>query len=144
MRIRTATFAAALAFVAAGCGNDKCPTESPQVNALGECTELANTTVSFPIRLCPTCNQTLSSCDADMSGVGAGSGTIFLNPVVEACTSSSSCGAGCNLSTNTCTFKTPATPGDYVVSAYDPAHPDTPRIGALHVVSSPPTFCSTL
>ncbi len=144
MRIRTATFAAAaaLGFLAAGCGDNKCPTESPEVRALGGCTALASQTVSFPISLCPTCNQTLSSCDADMSGVGAGSGTIFLNPVVEACTSSSSCGAGCNVNPSTCTFRAPSATGTYVVSAYDAAHPDTPRIGSLEVISNGATSCS--
>jgi hypothetical protein len=142
MRIRTATLAAALAVLAAGCGNDTCPTESPEVSKLGSCTASANQTVSFPVVLCPTCNQTLSSCEADLSSVGAGSGTIFLNPVVEACTSSSSCGAGCSPSTNACTFRTPSTPGNYVVSAYDAAHPNTPQIGSLEVVDGGPTSCA--
>lgn len=143
MRICTATLAAAVAVLAAGCGNDKCPTESPEVTKLGSCTALTNENVSFPIQLCPTCNQTLSSCEADLSGVGGGSGTIFLNPTVEACTSSSSCGAGCNLNPTTCTFRAPA-PGNYVVSAYDAAHPSTPRTGMLTVSASGSTSCSLL
>ncbi len=142
MRICTATLAAALAVLAAGCGNDKCPTESPEVNTLGDCTALANQTVDYPLRLCPTCNQTPSSCEADLSGVGAGSGTIFLNPTVEACTSSSSCGAGCSLNPTTCTFRAPSTPGTYVVSAYDPAHPSTPKTGTLTVSGSGSTSCT--
>jgi hypothetical protein len=141
MRIRTATLAAALAVLAAGCGNDKCPTESPEVTKLGNCTALAGDTVSYPIQLCPTCNQTLSSCEADLSDVGAGSGTIFLNPTVEACTSSSSCGTGCNLNPTTCTFRAPSAAGTYTVLAHDAAHPDAPKTGTLTVTATGATSC---
>lgn len=137
IRTRTVTFAAALAFVAAGCGNDKCPTEPPEVSGIPtDCQAATGQAVTYPLHLCPTCNQTFSSCDVQMSG-----NDIFLNPTVEACTSSSSCGAGCSPNTNACTFTAPA-PGDYIVSAYDAAHPSQPRTGTLHVLTGGPVSCA--
>ncbi len=131
--------AAAAALAIAGCGSDKCPTESPGVNSVGSCQALAGATVNFPIRLCPTCNQTLSSCDTDLSAVG--SGQIFLNPVVEACTSSSSCaGAGCSPNPATCTFTAPAAAPatTYTVLVFDPQI-QTTRSGSLTIVASSPS-----
>jgi len=115
MRIRNAAVAA-LALAAAACNDNTCPTESPQVSALADCTEIAGQLVSYPVRLCPTCNQTISSCDVQISG-----STIFLDPKVETCTSSNSCPPACQSSPSTCNFTAPTTPGPYTVSVYDPA-----------------------
>lgn len=139
MRIRIAVTAAAVALVAAGCG-ESCPTESPQVSALAAgCTQVAGQPVDYPVRLCPTCNQTAASCDVDLSQVG--SGTIFLDPKVEACTGSSGCPPACSLNTLTCTFVAPATPGSYSVLAYDPGS-NTTRQSTLLVIASGAESCS--
>ena len=130
MRIRNAAVAA-LALAAAACNDNTCPTESPQVSALADCTAGAGQLVSYEVRLCPTCNQTVSSCDVDMSDIGAGN--IFLDPKVETCTSSNSCPPACQANASTCNFTAPATPGTYVVSAYDPAT-NTTQTGTLTVV----------
>jgi len=137
MRIRTATFAAALAFVAAGCGSDKCPTESPAVSVVPtDCQVPAGQAVTYPLRLCPTCNQTLAGCTADMSGANATGGIIFLNPTVEACTNANSCPAACSASAATCTFTPPSTAAgvSYDVQVYDPASAQT-KHGTLTFVS---------
>ncbi len=139
MRTRIALVAAA-ALAAAGCGgNDKCPTESPQVNTVGSCEALAGTTVNFPVRLCPTCNQTLSTCDAQISGT-----QIFLNPTVEACSSSNSCAPGCAPNPATCSFTAPnAGAGTvYTVLVFDP-QTNTTRSGSLTIVSGSPS-CTLL
>ncbi len=142
MSIRTTALAAALGLAAAGCGKESCPTESPQVTTVGNCSATSGQSVSFPVRLCPTCNQTLTSCDADLSAVG--SGTIFLNPVVEACSNANSCPPSCAPNPATCTFTAPTTtPGTiYTVLVFDPATSMT-RNGTLTIVSSGPS-CSLL
>jgi len=138
MRIRTASVAVAVAAFAAGCGNDTCPTESPQVSGLpADCQVLAGqTSVTYPLHLCPTCNQTLTGCTADTSAATATGGVIFLNPVVEACSSSSSCGAGCSASNATCTFTPPGNAAGvrYTVQVYDPGSATT-KSGSLTFVS---------
>jgi hypothetical protein len=147
MRIRSPLLAVALAglAVAAGCGDSgkKCPTESPQVNDLANCSAVANTSVTYHLRLCPTCNQTLSGCDVDLSQVGT-TGQIFLNPLVEVCESASTCGgAGCATpSASGCTFTAPnAAPNTtYQVIAYDPLT-NTQRSGTLTIVAGAPS-CS--
>jgi hypothetical protein len=142
MRTRNAAVAAALVLAAAGCGEDSCPTETPQVSALaGSCVQVANQPVSYPVRLCPTCNQTGVTCDVDMSAVGPGSGDIFLDPKVEACTSANTCPPTCDLNSITCAFTAPATPGTYTVIAYDPAT-DTTRESTLVVIDSGAESCS--
>ena len=84
--------ACAAAVGLSACG-DKCPTETPQVDAVANCTARPGSTVTVPLRLCPTCNQTAASCDVDTSQA-ASSGIIQLDPVVEACESASSLRAG--------------------------------------------------
>ena len=116
--------AGALLVVASGCGT-KCPTETPQVQQIGNCTAKPGDTVSVPVRLCPTCNQTGATCAVDTSQVGS-SGIIQLDPTVEACDSVSSCGTPsptCQTNPLTCTFTVPAnTPnGTIKLSAFDPA-----------------------
>ncbi len=114
-------FAFTLAVALAGCG-DKCPTETPQVSALPtSCTAGAGNPVSYPLRLCPTCNQTGITCDVDMSSVGAGSGTIFLDPKAEACETSGSCPPSCAAQETVCSFTAPGTVGTYKVSVFNPA-----------------------
>jgi len=140
MKTRIAVTAAAVALFAAGCG-ESCPTESPQVSALAQpgCTEVAGQPVSYPVRLCPTCNQTGATCDVDLSQVGS-AGTIFLDPKVEACTGTGGCGPSCALNTLTCTFTAPATPGTYTVVAYDPGT-NTTRESTMLVIASGPESC---
>src|SRR5512139_3304904 len=112
-RIAVAAVAAALA----ACGtNDKCPTQSPKLSEVGNCTVRPSATVSYPLRLCPTCNQTGATCAVDLSAVST-SGDIFLDPTVEACSSSTSCGpATCETNPFTCTFTAPAAEGSYTVT----------------------------
>jgi hypothetical protein len=133
-RIRNAAVAA-LALAAAACNDNTCPTESPQVSALPpDCTERANELVSYPIRLCPTCNQTVSSCDVQISG-----STIFLDPKVETCSSSNSCPPSCQANASTCNFTAPA-PGQYTIEVYDPATNKT-LIANLNVIPSGNESC---
>jgi hypothetical protein len=112
--------AVVLAVFAGGCGSeDSCPSESPQVTDMpAACTATPGQTVSYPLQLCPTCNQTFTSCDVQMSGTD-----IFLNPLVEACESASSCAPGCNTRSNTCTIRLPVAAVDtvFTVSVFDPA-----------------------
>jgi hypothetical protein len=143
MRTRNAAIAAALMLAVAGCGDDtSCPTETPQVSALaGSCVQVAGQPVSYPVRLCPTCNQTGATCDVDLSAVGAGSGDIFLDPKVEACMSSASCPPACEVNAITCTFTAPSTPGFYTVIAFDPVS-GTTRESDLEVIASGPESCA--
>ena len=109
-RIRHAVVAFAFAglLAAAGCA-ERCPTETPQVSELpASCTERPGEPVSFPVRLCPTCNQTGATCDVDLSAVGTSS-DIFLDPRVEVCTGSATCPPACELNTLACTFTAPVT-----------------------------------
>ncbi len=128
MGTRTAAIAAAAAVaLLAACGKDKCPTESPAVTKVPDCTAAAGQAISYPVQLCPTCNQTFSSCDVQIAG-----SDIFLNPVVEACSGSSSCPAGCDAQPSGCSFTVPTSGGPtFTVSAYDAAHPNTPQVGTL-------------
>jgi hypothetical protein len=132
--------AVVLALFAGGCGDEKCASESPQVDAVGNCSAVANTAVSFPIRLCPTCNQTLSDCTVDLSDATSAGGTIFLNPTVEACDSASSCGPGCNLNPSTCSFTAPnaAATTTYTVLVFDPGSNGT-KSGTLTIVPGSPS-----
>lgn len=127
MRIRTAAVAA-LALAAAAC-EDTCPTETPQVSELADCTAVTGTLVSYEVRLCPTCDQVISSCDVQMSG-----NTIFLDPKVETCDPSNSCAPACQANPTRCNFTAPA-PGIYTVQAYDPAR-NTTVSGTLDVVAT--------
>lgn len=141
MRIRNVAAVAALALAAAACNDETCPTESPEVSALpGSCTELAGEPVIYPVRLCPTCNQTGATCDVDMSAVST-SGDIFLDTKVEACTSSSSCPPTCEVNAVTCTFMAPSTPGTYTVIAYDAATGQT-RESQLTVIETGGESCA--
>ncbi len=124
MRVRSAGIVAVLAAVVvggAGCPSS-CPLESPQVDPSAlpaSCTAAAGQPVTYPVRLCPTCNQTSASCDVNLSGVGAGSGPIYLDTKVEACSGSASCPASCQTNPIGCTFNAPAMPGTYTVIVYD-------------------------
>lgn len=143
MRIRPATLAAAALALLAGCGNEnKCASESPQVSALpaSGCTVKVGEPVAYPIRLCPTCNQSLTGCEVDTSSATAAGGTIFLNPLVEACESSSSCPAACNVSPAACTFTPPtsSTGVTYTVQVYDPG---TGAVKASQLTTGSSTSC---
>lgn len=144
MKLRHVVSVAAVALVAAGCGNeDSCPTESPEVDALATgCIERAGEPVSFPVRLCPTCNQTGAVCDVDLSAVRAGSGEIFLDTKVEACIPLSSCpGVSCDLAPLQCAFTAPSTPGTYTVIAFDPSTNATKQTDLL-VIGSGAESCA--
>lgn len=143
MRKRTAIAAVTAALVATGCGdNNKCPTEAPKVEALSSsCTEVANLPVRYPLRLCPTCNQVAAACAADLSQV-QGSGIIFLDVTVEACSGSSSCGPSCDPNPFFCAFNAPATPGDYSVQVFDGT--STTLQGTLTVIANGSESCATL
>ncbi len=118
MRIRGALIVAAAAaagFGLAGCPSSSCPMETPQVNAIPNCTEPPNQAVSYEVRLCPTCNQTGATCAVQIAG-----NSIFFDIKVEACNDASSCGgAGCAQGPTMCNFTTPATPDTYNITATD-------------------------
>jgi hypothetical protein len=126
MTMRSAVGFAVLAGIAgglSGCPNDSCSLESPKVQALpAACIELAGQPVSYPVQLCPTCNQTGVSCVPDLSAVNT-SQDIYLDLKAQACSSAESCGGGatCQLNATTCDFTAPATPGTYHVIVYDGA-----------------------
>jgi hypothetical protein len=122
-----------LALFAGGCGDEKCASESPQVEAISSCTAPAGSQVSYQLRLCPTCNQNLTDCTVDMSDATPGGGTIFLNPVVEACEGSTGCGPATCLVNPSCSVTVPAgaTSGTiWDVLVFDPASNQT-RQGTL-------------
>jgi len=135
---------AAAVLGASGCGGPSCPTETPaKVDAIGSCTAKPNDTVPFPIRLCPTCNQTGATCQVDLSAV-ASSGDIQLDPTVQACESVSTCsspGTTCQANPLTCSFRAPAAEGRYTVLVFDPASGQT-LPGTLDVSASVSSGCS--
>jgi hypothetical protein len=133
----------AAGLAAAGCNSDKCPTETPQVSGISpSCTEVAGQPVSYPLRLCPTCNQAGATCDVDLSAVNT-TQDIFLDPKVETCSSSNSCPPACDPNPLLCNFTAPTTPGDYTVTVFDPATNGT-RVGRLTVIASGPESCAVV
>jgi hypothetical protein len=138
--MRNAFHLAAVAGVAvglAGCPSETCDLESPQVSALpSSCTQVASQPVSYPVRLCPTCNQFGATCDVTISG-----NEIFVDTKVEACEDSSTCGGpACEVNATTCEFTAPATPGTYAVIAFD-GLTGQPREGDLFVIAGGDEFC---
>lgn len=123
--------AAALAALAA-CGSEKCPTESPKIDAVASCTAPPGQTFSYKVQLCPTCNMGAITCDVTMT-----SGQIFLDPKGEACTSSTSCPSPSCANDASCSVTAPSTAGTYTVFAYDPAS-GQPKQGTLTVVAGAP------
>jgi hypothetical protein len=125
----------ALGLWSTGCpSSNSCPLETPQVNTLPTCTEPPNYALSYPVRLCPTCNQTGATCAVQMSGQN-----IFLDLKVEACGDSNSCGgAGCSPGPTVCSFTTPAAEGTYNVTATDAGGT---RSGTLVVSATSPASC---
>lgn len=105
--------------VAAGCGGNSCPTETPRIDAIQSCTAQPGQTVNVSLRLCPTCNQTGITCDVDTSHAGS-AGLIQLDPVAERCEGSSSCPPSCSQNDAVCTFTAPSTPGSYTLRVFDP------------------------
>ena len=138
MKVRSAVMLATLAAVAAGlagCPSDSCPIETPQVNSLPTCTEPPSRAVSYPVRLCPTCNQTGATCAVQMSGQD-----IFLDIKVEACQDANSCGgAGCAPGPTFCSFTTPAATGTYNIIATDAGGTVN---GTLVVSATEPASCT--
>ncbi|HSD21108.1 MAG TPA: hypothetical protein VLC54_13770 [Anaeromyxobacter sp.] len=143
MKVRRgiAIAACAAAVGLSGCG-ESCPTETPKVEAFATsgCTATPGATVTVPLRLCPTCNQTAASCDVDVSQASR-SNEIFLDPVVEACQSASSCPPTCDPNAINCSFAAPSQPGRYDLIVFDPAT-NTTLQEQLDVVASGPTSCS--
>ncbi len=131
--------ACAAAVGLSACG-EKCPTETPRVDAVAGCTATPGSTVSVPLRLCPTCNQSAASCDVDLSQATS-SGTIQLDPVVEACENANSCPPGCDLNAINCTFAAPSQVGTYEILVYNPAT-NTTISTRLDVVTSGSTSCA--
>lgn len=117
MKTRNALSAAALsaaALLAAGCGTDTCPTETPKIDAIQSCTVAPGATVQVKLRACPTCNQNITRCEVDFQG-----GQIQLDPLAEACDSSTSCPPSCAPDEVVCTFTAPTTPGSYPMFAFN-------------------------
>ncbi len=140
MRTRNAVVAAAVAFVAAGCGNDTCPTETPQVSQVADCTVRPGAAVSYPVQLCPTCNQTGATCDVDTSAAGT-THDIFLDPRVEVCTQGNTCPPTCEVAAFACAFTAPSAEGDYTVSVVNGATGGVVT-RTLRVSSSEPVSCA--
>jgi hypothetical protein len=145
MRLHSSLLAlAAAALAVSGCG-ESCPTETPaKVEALGSCTAAPGGTVTVPVRLCPTCNQTGAECQVDTSQ--ATSGFIQLDPTVEACETASSCGAPtptCQANPLTCTFTAPAVEDTYTLIVFDQSTQNTIE-GTLTVSSNVTPGCSPL
>lgn len=134
-RTRLAIAAAVGALALAGCG-EKCPTESPEVRQIQDCVVAPGSQVTVGVRLCPTCNQVLSSCEVDIQG-----GTVFLDPVVEACESSAGCPGECQAQPTTCSFRAPNETGTYVIEAFDPNSNGT-KTSELVVSASGPYSCA--
>jgi hypothetical protein len=136
--------AVAIAAGAIACG-DKCPTETPaQVQAIGSCTAPPGATVSVPVRLCPTCNQTGASCSVDTSQ--AGTGYIQLDPTVEACANVSTCSSqapACEANPLTCTFTVPSGLPTYKLVVFDPST-NQQLMGTLTVSASSAASCERI
>lgn len=111
---RTAIAAlAAAALAATGC-NEKCPTETPRIQRVQSCTAAPGQIVNVRLETCPTCNQAVSSCEADLSELT--SGAILLDPLAESCDSAASCPSpSCDINQVTCSFPAPTTPGQYTL-----------------------------
>jgi hypothetical protein len=145
MKIRSAVGIAAVAGFAVGltgCPADSCSLESPQVGAIpGSCTEVAGQPVNYPVRLCPTCNQTGATCVADVSKAVT-DGVIYLDMKVEACSGGNSCPPPtCLTNATTCTFTAPTTPGTYAVLIYDAGQQTTIQ-RPLEVIASGAESCA--
>jgi hypothetical protein len=106
---------AAVAGGLAGCPSDSCPLETPQVSTVpGTCQAAPGQQVSYPVRLCPACNQTGATCSADLSRVA--DGYIYLDVKAEACSSGNSCPTpACDTNPTYCAFAAPSATGNYNV-----------------------------
>jgi hypothetical protein len=137
---RNVVGAVAVALAVAGCngGTDSCPTETPDVEGIAtDCVVRPGATVSYPIRLCPTCNQFGAVCDAQIDA-----GQIFLDPRMEACESSTSCPSpapACEANPLVCTFIAPTIEATYPVTVIDPGGTFS---GTLTVSSTLPLSCA--
>ncbi len=148
MRTRNAVLVATVISVAvgvSGCPSNSCPMETPGVGTNpvpSSCTALPGAQVTYPVRICPTCNQTAPTCAADLSAVNT-THEIFLDTKVEACNGSSSCPPSCQLDAITCTFTAPSGTGTYTMIVVDGAtgQPISPA-GQLTVIASGQPSCA--
>jgi hypothetical protein len=109
-RSLTLVFAAAAAVSAAGCGS-KCHDSTPAVSAAPTaCTAPAGAPVTVPVHVCPSCDQSMPTCDVRSQG-----GTFVLEPVSQVCDQNPSCPivdpSSCPFQTMDCQFTAP-TPTD--------------------------------
>jgi hypothetical protein len=111
------------------------------VDSVADCRARAGETVSYQLRLCPTCYQTLTGCTVDMSGADELGGTIFLNPTVDSCETDQVCGPTCLANPSTCSVTVPANAGDgtqYIVEVHDPGT-NAPVVGTLTIANEAPS-----
>jgi hypothetical protein len=142
--IGSAVLAAAVLLVvfAGGCGDDtKCTGESANVDSVANCRAKPGESVSYQLRLCPTCYQTLTGCTVDLSDVTPTAGTIFLNPTVDSCQTDQVCGPSCLANPSTCSFTIPANAvigTEYIVEVHDPGTA-APVVGTLTIADEAPS-----
>lgn len=108
-RSLTLVLAAAAAVAAAGCGST-CHDSTPAVSAVpSSCTAPAGAPVTVPVHVCPSCDQSMPTCDVRFQG-----GTFVLEPVSQVCDQNPSCPivdpSSCPFQTMDCQFTAP-TPG---------------------------------
>jgi hypothetical protein len=141
-KARALAAAAALAAFGglAGCG-EKCKTEPvAKVEEAQNCTAAPGAPVSVGVRLCPTCNQTGTTCEVDIL-----EDTIQLDVVSEACEDVTTCATqepACQVAPLPCSFTAPAEPGPYDIHVYDPQTNTFPTVATLEVVPGAPSSCA--
>ena len=132
--------------LASGCGGTSCPTETPaQIQKVGQCQATLGATVSVPVQLCPTCNQTGARCQVDASSV-ASSGIIQLDPTVEACDNVSTCSSpapSCQVGPLMCAVTVPSntTMSQITLAAFDPFSGQQVS-GVINIVPSGSSGCT--
>jgi len=144
MKIRTATLAAALGLVVAGCGdNPTCNDQTPPISGVPSCEAVAGTSVTVPLRVCPRCDQSAPRCAVHMENVG--SFAIQLEPLSEVCEANSSCPLvdplSCPFAPVNCTFTAPSA-GIYTLVVIDPAGQQIPNKQLTVIAGGTPAACT--